>query len=60
MVISRSADVDFIQELQLRRWAREHYVPRGQRQHTWHPIVHEEMEKKEFEGSKAEPAPTRA
>ena len=40
--------------------AREHYVPSGQRQNTWHPIVHEEMEKKDFEATKAEPAPTRA
>ena len=60
MVISVGSEVDFIEELQLRRWAREHYVPRGQRQRTWHPIVHEEMEKKDFEASKPEPAPTRA
>ncbi len=60
MVISVGSEVDFIQELKLRRWAREHYVPRGQRQNSWHPIVHEEMEKKDFEAAKAEPAPTRA
>lgn len=46
------ADLDFIEELRLRRWAREHYVPRGQRQMSWHPVVHEEMEKKDYEKSK--------
>ena len=47
MTVSVMAELDFIEELRLRRWAREHYVPRGQRKHTWHPVVHEEMEKKD-------------
>jgi hypothetical protein len=41
--------LDFIEELRLRRWARENYVPSGRRQGNWHPIVHEEMEKKDLE-----------
>jgi hypothetical protein len=43
------ADLDFIEELRLRRWARENYVPLKQREKTWHPVVHEEMTKKESE-----------
>jgi hypothetical protein len=43
------SELDFIEELRLRRWARENYVPRGQRQTSWHPVVHEEMEKKDVE-----------
>ncbi len=43
------AELDFIEELRLRRWARENYVPRSRRQRTWHPVVHEEMEKKDRE-----------
>ena len=43
------AELDFIEELRLRRWARENYVPRTQRKHSWHPVVHEEMEKKDKE-----------
>jgi len=39
--------VDFIEELKMRRWARENYVPRDKRQGTWHPVVHDEMEKKD-------------
>jgi hypothetical protein len=49
------AELDFIEELRLRRWARENYVPRGLRQKSWHPVVHEEMAKKETEQVKAEP-----
>jgi hypothetical protein len=41
------AELDFIEELQMRRWAREHYVPRGERKHTWHPVIHHEMVKKD-------------
>ncbi len=41
------SDLDMIEELKLRRWAREHYVPRSQRERNWHPIVLEEMEKKD-------------
>ncbi len=50
MSSSVMAELDFIEELRLRRWAREHYVPAGQREHNWHPVVHEEMEKKDQEG----------
>ena len=49
MTSSVVAELDFIEELRLRRWARENYVPRGQRKRSWHPVVHEEMEKKDLE-----------
>jgi hypothetical protein len=49
MANSGVAELDFIQELRLRRWAREHYVPRDQRDRTWHPIVHDEMDQKDNE-----------
>lgn len=42
-------ELDFIEELRLRRWARENYVPPVERQQSWHPVVHEEMEKKDVE-----------
>ncbi|MGL4421194.1 MAG: hypothetical protein ACRCZF_11055 [Gemmataceae bacterium] len=50
--ISR-AEIDFIQELQLRRWARENYVDGDRRDPRWHPIVHEEMRRKDHEDSEA-------
>ena len=44
------AELDFIEELRLRRWARENYVPPGQREHSWHPVVLDEMGQKDGEG----------
>jgi hypothetical protein len=43
------AELDFIEELRLRRWARENYVPAEERNDSWHPVVHQEMEKKDLE-----------
>jgi hypothetical protein len=60
MVSTVMSEVDFIEELQMRRWAREHYVPRNKRETNWHPIVHEEMEKKDYEAVQVEPAATYA
>jgi hypothetical protein len=49
MANSVMAELDFIEELRLRRWAREHYVPHGERHQSWHPVIHEEMGKKDEE-----------
>jgi hypothetical protein len=54
------ADLDFIEELRLRRWARENYVPPDQREHSWHPVVHEEMERKDLESGISLATPTYA
>lgn len=58
MTGSGAAELDFIEELKLRRWARENYVPRGRRQIAWHPVVHEEMERKEHDIAHVEKTPT--
>jgi hypothetical protein len=42
-------ELDFIQELRLRRWARENYVPSEQRDTSWHPVILDEMNKKDDE-----------
>ncbi len=42
-------EMDLIEELQLRRWAREHYVPADRREGSWHPVIHDEMKKKDHE-----------
>ncbi len=44
---------DFIEELRMRRWARENYVPVGERDRAWHPIILEEMRRKDGEVSEA-------
>lgn len=51
-------ELDFIEELRLRRWARENYVPPTERQETWHPVVHEEMQKKDDEADYVAADPT--
>jgi hypothetical protein len=43
------ADLDFIEELRLRRWARENFVPVEQRLPSWHPVVLDEMLRKDDE-----------
>lgn len=58
--MSSVADLDFIEELRLRRWARENYVPSDLRQASWHPIVHDEMGRKDSETSDQETAPAYA
>jgi hypothetical protein len=50
--LSTSA-VDLIRELQLRRWARENYVPVAQRDTAWHPIILDEMSRKDGESREA-------
>jgi hypothetical protein len=54
------AELDFIEELRLRRWAREHYAPRGERLTSWHPVIHDEMARKDLEASEADATPTYA
>jgi hypothetical protein len=49
MTGSVMAELDLIEELRLRRWARENYVPPDQRQTSWHPVVHDEMSKRDLE-----------
>ena len=42
-------EVDFIEEIRLRRWARENYVPADERDESWHSVVLEEMHAKDVE-----------
>jgi hypothetical protein len=55
MLSSVAAEVDFIEELRLRRWARENYVPQQERElSSWHPVILDEMARKDREMSEAE------
>ncbi len=50
-------ELDFIEELRMRRWARENYVPRPSRENSWHPVILDEMAKKDRDlMSNTEPA----
>ncbi|HXG12692.1 MAG TPA: hypothetical protein VNK04_23240 [Gemmataceae bacterium] len=57
MTSSSSAELDLIEELRLRRWARENYVPRERRQTSWHPVVLDEMDRKDEEINEADFTP---
>ena len=54
MPTSLGAEVDFIEELKLRRWAREHYVPGDRRERSWHPVILDEMSRKDLEREEAQ------
>jgi len=44
-------EIDFIEELRLRRWARENYLSPTERTTSLHPIILEEMNRKDHEVS---------
>jgi hypothetical protein len=45
------ADVDPVEEMRLRTWARKNYAPAEERDENWHPIVLDEMDRKDRETS---------
>jgi len=57
-----SMQVDPIEELHLRRWARENYVPADVRNESWHPLILKEMRCRDAEicGERPSPAQPRA
>ena len=56
MLNSVASEVDFIEELRLRRWARENYTPPGRRESSWHFVILDEMNRKDVETASAEGA----
>ena len=42
-------EVDPIQEIRLRTWARQNYLPEEERDEQWHPVILEEMRQKDGE-----------
>ena len=47
--LESGAEIDPIEEMRLRTWARRHYTPTTERDATWHPIVLDEMRRKDVE-----------
>ena len=45
----RSFDVDAVEEMRMRTWARRHYTPAEDRSGNLHPIVLDEMLRKDAE-----------
>ena len=44
-----ASDVDPIEEMRLRTWARKNYAPAGERHTDWHPVILDEMIRKDEE-----------
>ncbi len=53
MSVSDTAGIDLIRELRLRQWARTHYVPADMRSDSWHPLVLDEMHRRDAELSES-------
>ena len=53
LMVERSADVeadvDPIDEIRLRTWARRNYAPASERDENWHPVILDEMIRKDTE-----------
>lgn len=47
-------EVDAIEEIRLRTWARENYTQADERDQSWHPIILDEMICKDREVEEAE------
>jgi hypothetical protein len=47
--VEAGSDVDPIEEIRLRTWARKNYTPAPQRDDTLHPIILDEMKRKDEE-----------
>ena len=44
-------EIDPVEEMRLRTWARRNYAPTEDRDESWHPIVLDEMTRKDREGA---------
>jgi len=42
-------EIDFIEEIRLRSWARTNYASVAERDQSWHPVVLEEMDRRDRE-----------
>ena len=42
-------DVDPVEEMRMRTWARRHYAPVQDRDENWHPVVLDEMVRRDRE-----------
>lgn len=49
--LEAGAEIDPVEEMRLRTWARRHYAPTEERDNGWHPVVLDEMRRKDCEQS---------
>ena len=49
LVSDEVESVDLVEEIRLRTWARKHYASPAERDEDWHPIILDEMSRKDQE-----------
>lgn len=47
--IDVTTELDAVEEMRLRTWARQNYAPVEERNPSWHPVIHEEMRRRDRE-----------
>jgi hypothetical protein len=61
--VEEGSSVDPVEEIRLRTWARRHYKPASQREDNLHPVILDEMARKDQENNRphagATPRPVR-
>lgn len=48
-LLEPGVDVDAVEEMRLRAWARRNYTPADDRDVEWHPVILDEMRRKDRE-----------
>ena len=49
VLMEQGTSLDVVEEIRLRTWARQNYLPRELRDGDWHPVILEEMRRKDEE-----------
>ncbi len=49
VLLDQETSIDPVEEIRLRTWARQNYIPRELRDDSLHPIILEEMSRKDRE-----------
>jgi hypothetical protein len=52
-MLEPSLELDPIEEMRLRTWARQNYAPQDERDHDWHPVILDEMRRKDRESRRS-------
>lgn len=48
-MLDSAVELDPVEEMRLRTWARRHYAPTSERDSSWHPVILDEMRRKDGE-----------
>ncbi len=48
-MLEQEAQIDPVEEMRLRTWARRNYQPQNDRDAEWHPVILDEMRRKDRE-----------